>query len=546
MRRSLKALQTLALVLLSGGASAGEEIRLVPSEPFEVDARSPGEAVTLPFEAAAGDYLRGRLDVTAGSFDLEIVDSNGIAWRRLLDGVGLSGDFQFVARDSASALVLKAGPSGGAGSLTLTSRLPLADQKAPAAGYESPAIAAVAKTVKDGGTTDAFWRHIQDVGAPLVERAEDGQTLLTFVYRGAKRNVRLVGAPSGDHEWLDRLAGSDIWFKSFRVPPETRFSYQLAPDVPDLPGSARERRIALLATAAADPLNKAPWPDDAPDSYNTKSTVTLTDAPLQPGIENGAAPAGDFVRFRLASDRLGNTRDVAIYRPKGFSPTDPDTVLLIVFDGRSYQREVATPTILDALINDGRLPSILAVFVDNPDQASRSRELPDNAEFADFLANDLLAEVRARTGFSPVPARTALAGSSYGGLASLTAALRRPDVFGNAISLSGSYWWSPPGTSPEVANLVAHRVATTERRPVRVFLSAGLFEREHGGADGILETNRHLRDVLTARGYEVTAREYAGGHDYFVWRGALADGLLSLFGARSEPGPNTANSKGKP
>ena len=65
---------------------------------------------------------------------------------------------------------------------------------------------------------------------------------------------------------------------------------------------------------------------------------------------------------------------------------------------------------------------------------------------------------------------------------------------------------------------------------MRVFLSAGLFEREHGGADGILETSRHLRDVLTARGYDVTAREYAGGHDYFVWRGALADGLLALFG----------------
>lgn len=26
-------------------------------------------------------------------------------------------------------------------------------------------------------------------------------------------------------------------------------------------------------------------------------------------------------------------------------------------------------------------------------------------------------------------------------------------------------------------------------------------------------------------------REYAGGHDYLIWRGALAEGLIALFGA---------------
>ncbi|MCM5553414.1 enterochelin esterase [Pleomorphomonas sp. NRK KF1] len=541
MRAALKALRTLAFVLLSGGASAGEDVRLRPNQVIVTEAVAPGKSVVLPFDAAPGDYLKGRVNVTAGSFDLEIVDANGISWRRLLDNVGLSGDFQFVARDTPSALRLVAGPGGGTGSLVLASHLPLAEQRAPVDGYASPVIASVAAELAAGGTTAEFWRRVETAGAPLVERTADGETLLTFVYRGADRNVRLVGAPSGDHEWLDRLDGSDIWFKSFRVPPETRFSYQLAPDVPDLPGSARERRVALLATAAADPLNKEPWPTDAPDRFNTKSTVTLPGAPVQPGMESAHAPTGEFIRFRLASDRLGNTRDVAIYRPKGFDPADRTTVLLVVFDGRNYQREVPTPAILDTLMADGRLPPTLAVFVDNPDQATRSRELPDNPDFASFLADDLLAEVRARTGFIPSSARTVLAGSSYGGLASLTVALRRPDAFGNALSLSGSYWWSPPDTPASISNVVAHRVATMERRPVRVFLSAGLFEREHGGADGILETNRHLRDVLMARGYQVTAREYAGGHDYFVWRGALADGLLALFGRGS-----TSNSKEKP
>jgi enterochelin esterase family protein len=32
-----------------------------------------------------------------------------------------------------------------------------------------------------------------------------------------------------------------------------------------------------------------------------------------------------------------------------------------------------------------------------------------------------------------------------------------------------------------------------------------------------------------SRGYAVTFAEYAGGHDYLVWRGALADALLDMW-----------------
>ena len=43
--------------------------------------------------------------------------------------------------------------------------------------------------------------------------------------------------------------------------------------------------------------------------------------------------------------------------------------------------------------------------------------------------------------------------------------------------------------------------------------------------------NRHLRDVLRAREYDVAYREFNGGHDYACWRGGLADGLANLLSA---------------
>jgi len=35
-----------------------------------------------------------------------------------------------------------------------------------------------------------------------------------------------------------------------------------------------------------------------------------------------------------------------------------------------------------------------------------------------------------------------------------------------------------------------------------------------------------------SKGYAVDYREFDGGHDYFYWRGSLADGLVSLIGQK--------------
>lgn len=373
-----------------------------------------------------------------------------------------------------------------------------------------------------------FWNEIAATGTPLVEPAGPGQAIITFLARGAQHNVRLFGAPSGDHEHLSRLGTSDTWFRSFVVPTATRLSYQLAYDVPELPGSTRERRVAILATAKADPFNRHPWPADAPDAFNQESLIELPGAPEQPGLAGAGALRGTLTRLRIASTHLGNEREITIYRPAGLASDAADVRLLFLFDAEAYLSRVPTPAILDNLIAQGRLLPVIAVFVPAIDRDTRSRELPGNDAFADFMALELLPRVQREIGASVPPDRTLLAGSSYGGLAAATVALRHPEAFGNAICLSGSFWWHPDPGPAGRSEYVAARVASEPRREVRFFLTAGLFETGRPGSTGILETSRHLRDVLTAKGYNVAYREYAGGHDYVVWRGALADALIEL------------------
>jgi enterochelin esterase family protein len=521
----------LMLVCLAPSLSMAEPSTLSVSAPIGGTIQ-PSARAEFALAVHAGDFVQGRIESSAGAVELDLVTVSGTHIRRLAAAGSANQDFMFVAEQDAPRLRLRSLGPQQSYTLTLTQAVGRDAQHPPAptrASFLSPRMANLAESLTAGGTSEEFWQAVEAEGTPLVEPGDGSNKIVTFLWRGAERNVRLFGAPSNDHEWLERLGKSDVWYKSFEVPAATRLSYKLAPDIPDVPGSERDRRRALLATAQVDPLNKHAWPVAAPDKFNQDSVVELPDAPPQPWIGELGAPKGRLEAHRFASKILGNERDVFIYTSQGFSPDDPGQGLLLLFDAQPYLDKVPTPTILDNLVAAGKIPPLVAVLIGNPSQEARERELPCNAAFADALATELVPWVKAKTGAAVPAARTVAAGSSYGGLASAYAAFRHPEVFGNVLSMSGSFWWKPETENePE---WLTRQIAAGALTPVSSFLSAGLFE---AGRDqpGILETTRHLRDVLTAKGAAVSYREYAAGHDYLSWRGVLADGLVTLLGVK--------------
>src|SRR5262249_11704210 len=191
---------------------------------------------------------------------------------------------------------------------------------------------------------------------------------------------------------------------------------------------------------------------------------------------------------------------------------------------RTRLRVIATPTILENLLADGRLAPMVAVLIDSPD---RSGVLPCSAPFAYFLVEDLLPWLREHYAVTSDPTQVVVAGSSYGGLAAAYAGFRHPEVFGNVLSQSGAFWWRLQETD-EHGWLIRPFVGA-ERLPLRFYMDAGTCER--GIRDPrILRYNRHLRDVLRAKGYPIAYAEFTGGHDYICWRGILIDGLMALVG----------------
>ncbi|MFT4241347.1 MAG: DUF3327 domain-containing protein [Acidovorax sp.] len=490
---------------------------------------APAQALRWQVQAPAGHVAQGDFDGPGAVLDL--IDADGRHLRRLVaEGASPQG-FTWQLRPGQQ-LQVREGAQPGPYTLRIARTLaPAADTPADAAPLQSPRLRALVRTLAEGGTTDAFWQERAQHGTPLVEPLSERESLVTFLWRGTgtgadmTQSVRLFGSPSGNHDPLARLGQSDVWWATFRMPASARLSYRLAPDVPRVQGSATDNRRMILATAQRDPLNPRVFParaDAALDVYQGASVLELPQAPPQPWVAPRPGVAqGTLTRHEVASRVLGNQRPVWLYRPAGAAPQ----ALLVLFDAHAYQQDVPTPRIVDNLIADGLIPPTAVVLVSNPSPEARATELPPNPLFARFLDEELMPWVRAQ-GLARPAAATVIGGSSYGGLASASAALQLPHWFGNVLSLSGSYWWAPPG---EIPGHMMRAYAQAPQRPVRFYLDAGRYEGARGGQDGILETNRHLGDVLRAKGYAVTQREHATGHDYLHWQGALGCGLVALL-----------------
>jgi enterochelin esterase-like enzyme len=379
------------------------------------------------------------------------------------------------------------------------------------------------------GTMDAFWDEIAITGAPLVEPGADGNDRVTFLWQGDAGRVAVVG---GIGHWDDltrheaaRIPGTDVWHHTIDLPSDARALYWFSVDDPATglhdPGTwAESQRHWRL-----DPYNPTvftfPYDEEVPFGTGwAGSLLQLREA--QVATHAAGDLVGELHMRRVRSTILGNERRVWIYRPPA-AVTVPDCPVVLFLDGYAYAQVMAAPTILGNLITAGQIPPVVAVFVDSLG-AVRDIELCCHEPFARFLTEELLPSLRADHSFTADPGQTVVAGSSFGGLTAAYLGLSRPDVFGAALSQSGSFWWSPPD-DPEQGHLV-RRFAAAEKVPLRLHLEVGRLET---GQHNTLAVNRALRDVLTTKGCSVSYRETGGAHHHVCWQAGLADGLVALL-----------------
>src|SRR5215471_7741115 len=524
----------------------------------------PGKTDIFSITLTDGDYVNVSIGYK-GKINFFVVNADGTIGRR---SIGTSGEgkatFAFTAEGAGSYSFRFENPGDQSASyeLGIGELIPLNERLKPAAWSDplpSPRIQTLRKQIDSGNiNTDAFWKEIAAQGTPLVEPfGSDGKyQLVTFLWRAVHdtRTVEARGSFEGPASPADlalhHLENSDVWYLTVKLPARARFTYQLSPNDPLAFTGPRAAQRA--ATRQADPLN--PHRDCPPNvsKFRCQSVAELPGAVPQPWlIAKPGTPEGRVEKQTIKSAIQKLDRPFSVYTPAGYKADGPPNALLIMFDGEDLSDDHYPVTTLNNLIAAAKIPPTVAVFVENLPRG-RLVDMVASSEFADFMATELVPWIRAHYNVTRNPAQAVVGGYSAGGLAATYVSLRHSEAFGNVLSESGAFWWSPEhndgicgarcpdsgGTSGEggvdattEGNFLVKEFLARPKLPVRFYLAAGTFEIDRYGQGGdILETTRHLRDVLLAKGYDVHYQQFVGGHDGLSWRGTFADGLIALLG----------------
>jgi enterochelin esterase family protein len=207
-------------------------------------------------------------------------------------------------------------------------------------------------------------------------------------------------------------------------------------------------------------------------------------------------------------------RDVYLYA----SPAKGPFPLLIVYDGPDYLHRARLTTIVENLIADGRIRPIAIAFLQNA-RARRNVEYICSDATISWLDKEILPLARKHLRLVNVrdqPGAYGVLGASAGGIMAMYTGLRMPEIFGNVFSQSGVF--SLEGRDLAAVDLVRYRHA----HDIKIWMDCGTL-------DDLLDDNRRMSQLLQEQEYDITYREFSGGHNYTSWRDDLWRGLEALF-----------------
>jgi enterochelin esterase-like enzyme len=337
----------------------------------------------------------------------------------------------------------------------------------------------------------------------------------TFLFRGEADEVllsqRIVGLP--ELIPLRRLWGTDLWYLVLELPRGSRINYQL------------EVRRGPHSERINDPLNPKL-------SYSPVGTSSVC---FGPGYEtpewtepDPEARPGELVEMRVPSRSLRREAPVTVYLPARFRRT-ASYPLLVVHDGPDFLQYAAAKTVLDNLIHRLDVAETVVAFVRPED---RLTEYANSTAHARFLSQELLPHLEVELPLVGKPSGRCLLGSSFGAVASLSAAVRAPETWGSLVLMSGSFVFTDIGMDHgggEVFDPVVRFVNKYRARPThvadRLFVSCGVYEP-------LIVPNRSMVPTFESAGMTVRFVEAWDGHNWENWRDRLRDALSWVY-----PGP---------
>ena len=356
----------------------------------------------------------------------------------------------------------------------------------------------------DGAAVDRFLAR-NDV--PIVEGAR-----CTFLYRGDADEVLLVQRVVGLPEQIPmrHLRGTDLWYLVLELPEGSRVNYQL------------EVRRGEQVERLNDPLN--PKLSHSPMGTSSVCFGHGYETPVwtQPDT---AARQGTLEEIVVTSRALRRDCTVTLYLPARFRRTSTYP-LLLVHDGPDFLQYAAAKSVLDNLIHRFDVAETVVAFLHPKD---RLTEYTNSTAHSRFLTQELVPRLETQLPLTGWPSGRCLMGSSLGGVASLSAAVKSPGTYGSLILMSGSFVFTDighdhgggPVFDPVVKFVNRYRARST-RVADRVFMSCGIYEP-------LITPNRSMVPTFESTGMNVRFVEARDGHNWENWRDTLRDALSWVY-----------------
>ncbi len=380
------------------------------------------------------------------------------------------------------------------------------------------AIGAVTDATEREAQTAALWTALRDAGRIPYTHADTA----VFLYRGAATSVAVAGDLTN---WnpslaLARQGASTLWARSVTLLPEAaRVDYKL-----QLNGSP---------SWILDPAN----PHTQASGFGPNSELRMPawvfpeETVYRPGIAHGQmGPAVTATSAHYATPVV-----YRVWTPAGYAAGTARHPVVYVTDGHEYADTAlgTLPTVVDNLVADGRIEAPIVVFIDPRYGGTnrRQEQYVQNAGFARFVAEELVAAVDAAYRTRADRDSRVILGTSLGGVFSTYLGLQHPDVFGRLAIQSPAYWVSESPqwwTGPSLFELVAGSQAQ-----FRIAMTTGTINDGEANA-------RRMRDVMLARVHALAYREVPEGHSWGNWRALHDETLPHLIppsAVRDEPAP---------
>lgn len=268
-----------------------------------------------------------------------------------------------------------------------------------------------------------------------------------------------------------------------------------------------------------------------PNFINPQSMVHIAGPALPWEIND--VPHGEVRHHFYHSAVAGDDRDYFVYTPPAYDPKKkeayPVLYLLHGFsdDASGWTAVGRANVILDNLIAQGKAKSMIVVMplgYGTMEMVRRSwgawsdMELRNRnfARFREALLTEVMRRVENEYLVSKDRTGRAVAGLSMGGAESLLTGLNELDKF----AWIGAF--SSGGMPDDFASDFPGLDANANQRLRLLWIACGT-------EDGLITTNRKLREWLKSRGVKVTEIETPGRHTWMVWRRNLAEFAPLLF-----------------